>query len=208
MSKALVRYSAALAISGALLSLAAPASAANGTNPKAITFGAAWLKPVLGAPAANATMVGCNAGAMPHCNAYNGETPETTSLAILCFVPGSAAPPAGYNTYYQTHFTPGAQAVDNWKYYSNWSGGQIGLTSQIAGTTITSQAVADNICKGPQGLSDPNARMLEFHDNGVGGWNVSGNIHPNSKTPHLLKNNANARRFWVRITDQPSNLWN
>ncbi len=202
-------FSAALAIGGVLCSLVATGTAANGANLKALTFGATWLKPVLASHPADATIVGCQAQPGPNCNPYAGDTPKTASLAILCFVPGSAPPPTDYNAWYQSHFNPAGYAVNNWKFYYNWSGGQIGLTSQIAGTAITSQAVGDAICKSAtQGLNDPNARMLEFHDNGVGGWNVSGTVHPNSKTPHLLKSNAGTRRFWVRSNDLQFNPWN
>ncbi len=201
-----VRFSAALAIGGALCSLAGPASAA---NLKALTFGATWLKPVLASAPSNATIVGCQALPAPTCNPYTGDTPKTTNLAILCFVPGTAPPPSDYNAYYQSHFNPAGKASSDWHFYYNWSGGKIGLTAQIPTAQIVSQAAADNFCKSAtQGLNDPNARMLEFHDNGVGGWNVSGTIHPNSHTPNLLKSNAGVRRFWVRSNDLQFNPWN
>lgn len=146
-------------------------------------------------------IVGCSG-----CNAYKGETSIQEERRILCIVPGNKPEPAAYAALI---------AANNpfKKFYYNWSGGQIGLTKPIMGTKITSQAVGDKYCKA--GLGDPKARMLEHHDNRVGGWNVGGFMHPNSKAknhlkkPKLASNKPKkANHYWVRIKNQPANPWN
>ena len=148
-------------------------------------------------------VVGCASS----CNSYTGDTSTTKKRRILCIVPGNLPAPAVYTNHYSTIGTNNV-AVNNWKFYYNWSGAKIGLTEKIKGSNIINQAKADQICKSKKrGLNDKRARMLEHHDNKVGGWNVGGFLHPNSKAKHLLKNPKKKQRYWVRIRNQPANPW-
>lgn len=139
-------------------------------------------------------VVGCS-----NCNAYQGDTSIQEKRRILCIVPGNQPEPAVYankiaaNNYFRA-------------FYYDWSGGKIGLTRKIKGTKLTSQALGDRFCK--IDLSDNNARMIEHHDNKVGGWNLGGFIHPNSKAKNQLRNPNNSQNYWARIRNQPANPWN
>lgn len=141
-------------------------------------------------------VVGCQG-----CDAYTGDTKTTQKRHILCIVPGNAPVPGAYSAHL---------AANNGfkKFYYGWSGGKIGLTKKIKGTQITSRAVGDQICKSNKGLKDSKARMIEHHDNKVGGWNLGGFIHPNSKAKAKLKNPSNTRKFWAGINDKEANPWN
>lgn len=139
-------------------------------------------------------VVGCSS-----CEPYKGDTSIQEKLRILCIVPGNQPEPAVYATHI---------SANNYfkKFYYNWSGGQIGLTKKVKGEDITSQAMGDKLCV--KGLSDNNARMIEHHDNKVGGWNLGGFIHPNSQAQGQLKNPNNTQKYWARIKNQPANPWN
>lgn len=134
-------------------------------------------------------LVGCSG-----CNAYKGDTSIQEKLRILCIVPGNQAEPAIYDTHFSGR-----------KFYYGWSGAKIGLTKKRKGVNITSKAVGDQFCK--TDLADSQARMIEHHDNKVGGWNVGGFIHPNSKAKGQLKNPNSSIKFWASIKNQPANPW-
>lgn len=218
-----------LAALAAIPALTAPAMASGG---KAMTwstyeFGAAsntnvaqrnaWNSMIASNP--KVAVVGCKNGGAGGCDAYKGDTAIPTKLRVLCIVPGNSAEPAGYaNVFSGTSFANTASS--NWKFYYGWSGGQIGLTKPVSGSTITSRAVGDNMCK--TALGDPNARMAEHHDNKVGGWALGGMVHPKSKAKALLLNGPvctcddddddqnsgkTAKRFWTAINGQPANTW-
>ncbi len=152
-------------------------------------------------------------GADTTTDAYAGDTADNQSRRILCFIPGSAPEPQASTSgnivrnAYQDHFNGQYDA-----FYHAWSGGQIGLSEPYSGTQLTSLATADQFCATDV---DPNARMLEHHDNGVGGWNVGGSIAPGTKALLQLRkadnyhdaSNTPGSRFWVHINDQPANLW-
>jgi hypothetical protein len=176
----------------------------------------AWNSMVASNP--NVAVVGCKNGGAGGCNAYQGDTAIPTKLRVLCIVPGSSAEPVGYaNVFSGLAMTNTASS--NWKFYYGWSGGQIGLTKPVSGSTITSRAVGDGMCK--TALGDTNARMAEHHDNKVGGWALGGTVHPKSKAKALLLNGPvctcdddddqdsgkTARRFWTAIDGQPANTW-
>ncbi len=203
---------------GALAGATTAAIAANGTNPNAMTWGTHGFKASNGATPAQvtawaqvkasnpkATVVGCKGS----CDSYQGDTAETEKLRILCFVPGSIPEPTGYAGLFSGGNYSNS-ASPNWQFYYGWSGGKIGLSIPVLGSTITSRAVGDGICKHKtKGLNDANARMAEHHDNGVGGWSMGGEVHANSKVPNLLLNASQAKsfRFWTAINGQPANLW-
>jgi hypothetical protein len=116
--------------------------------------------------------VGCQS-----CDPYVGDTQCSSSLPVLCIAPDGAAKPSGI-------------ATDS---YNGWIGGNIGLTTAVQGTQLTSLAAANTIC---QNVFGPGWQMAEFHHS-LGGWSWSsrGNIN-------------NASRFWVYINDQSANCWN
>ncbi|HEX7816861.1 S53 family peptidase [Dyella sp.] len=111
-------------------------------------------------------------------NAYTGDTPATSVLPVLCIHITNAAAPSGIT----------------YDYYDGWAPGNVAFTSPVAGTTLTSRAVADSVCSTAYGSG---WRMAEFHD-GNGGWSFwSAGLTTAVNT-----------RFWVAINDQPANPWN
>lgn len=156
-----------------LSSFALVTLAAIATAPAALAsggYGMTWVK--LSHEATYSTdKVGC-----PSCNPYTGDTVCTTPLPVLCIRQDSSP-------------NPGLVI----SFYDGWAAGNIHVTPAVAGTSLTSLSVANNLCVSYFG---PGYRMAEFHD-GLGGWNWSayGNI-------------SNASPFWVYINDQPANCWN
>ncbi|MDH6575824.1 hypothetical protein [Kitasatospora sp. MAP5-34] len=118
-------------------------------------------------------------------NGYQGDTPATASLPVLCLdITGSAAP---------SDITPG--------FYAGWSKGWVGLTPSVSGTSLTSRAAADALCARSFGTG---WRMGEHHDGWYGpGLAYSGgwSFWANGAIPF-------GTRFWVAINDQPANPWN
>ena len=153
----------------------------------------------------DAVVVGC----ANKCDAYKGDTAGSERLPILCFVPGTKPEPALYAPVFAPFGTAASAASSNWRFYYGWSKGKVGLTRPVLGSSLTSRAVGDAMCK--TDLKDPAARMAEHHDNGVGGWALGATIHPNSNAKGLLRNpqsNGKIQRFWTAINDQPANPWN
>lgn len=118
-------------------------------------------------------------------NPYNGDTPATTSLPVLCLLVDGSAVPFG--------ITP--------TFNAGWSRGRVQLTPAVPGSQLTSQAAADAICAASFGAG---WRMAEFHDGrygpnlqSIGGWSfwAYGNI-------------PSGTRFWTFINDQQANPWN
>ncbi|MDH6137530.1 hypothetical protein P3T37_006963 [Kitasatospora sp. MAA4] len=117
-------------------------------------------------------------------NAYNGDTPATAVLPLLCLTITGAGAPAD--------LTP--------DFYDGWSRGTVALSAPVAGSALHSRADADALCAGQFG---PGYREAEFHDGYVGsnpgsqgGWSfwANGTI-------------ATSTRFWVAINDQQANPW-
>ncbi len=125
-------------------------------------------------------------------NAYQGDTPATAVLPLLCLLVTGDPIPAGV-------------APDQ---YNGWSEGHVALTPPVPGTSLTSQTDADRICAGTFG---PGWRMTEFHDGwywirlrpgGPGFRSRSGwNLWAHGTLPA-------GTRFWVSINDQAANPWN
>lgn len=109
-------------------------------------------------------------------NPYTGDTNPTTSLPVLCLNQDNRPPPPGFV----------------FDFYNGWVRGEIKLSAPVMGSSLTSRAVADNICAATFGGA---WRMAEFHDAG-GGWSYWGQ--------GVL---SSANRFWVAINDQPANPW-
>ena len=202
-----------LALAAGTMAISAPAQATGGKGmtwsaydlSNSTTPGAAAAWQALLAAVPDAVVVGC---AMK-CNAYQGDAAATAKMPILCFVPGTMPEPALYAPVFAPSGTAPGAASSNWRFYYGWSKGKVGLSKPVAGSALTSRAVADAICK--RDLSDPAARMAEHHDNGVGGWALGAIIHPNSNAKGLLKNPGSQgkdQRFWTAINDQPANPWN
>ncbi len=127
----------------------------------------------------NVLLVGTDASS----NVYQGDTPASAVLPLLCLKVDGRPVPAGV--------TP--------DFYHGWAEGEVNFTAPVSGTLLSSRAAADARCAGAFGAD---WRMGEFHDgraNGVsGGWNFYAN---GSTLP------ANAR-FWAAINDQAANPWN
>jgi len=119
--------------------------------------------------------VGCDNGVQ--CNAYYGDTSCTASLPLLCLKQDSSPVPSGLAT----------------DFYNGWARGHIATTPPVPGVTLTSQAVANQICAAHFGVG---WRAAEFHDGG-GGWNW-----------YAYGDVRNDMRFWAAINDQPGNCWN
>ncbi|UXI70218.1 hypothetical protein [Tahibacter amnicola] len=118
-------------------------------------------------------LVGCGGV----CNPYVGDTQCRTLLPILCVrIDGSP--------------NPGVAA----DFYHGWREGHITTTMPLAGTALTSQAVADQICAATFGTGWVMAE--HHHPTGGGGWSwyAFGNIRQDT-------------RFWTRIQNQPGNCW-
>jgi subtilisin family serine protease len=124
-------------------------------------------------------------GADATSNPYNGDTPATTSLPVLCILVDGSAVPSG--------ITP--------TFSAGWSRGRVQMTLPVPGSQLTSQAAADAICTASFGAG---WRMAEFHDGrygpnlqSSGGWSfwAYGNV-------------PSGARFWTFINDQPANPWN
>lgn len=117
-------------------------------------------------------------------NAYDGDTPAGQALPLLCLLVDNSPVPAG--------ITP--------DFYNGWARGWVGLTPAVAGTSLTSRAVADAWCAANFGAG---WRMAEHHDGWYGnpqqqgGWYFWARGVIPSQT-----------RFWVAIDDQLANPWN
>ncbi|WP_253910608.1 flagellar hook-length control protein [Pyxidicoccus fallax] len=112
-----------------------------------------------------------------NCDPYRGETSCSNVLPVLCInQDGSPVPPG---------ITP--------DFYNGWARGNIATTLPVSGTSLTSLAVANQLCASAFGAG---WRMAEFHD-GNGGWNwyAYGNVRSDM-------------RFWVHINDNAGNCWN
>lgn len=87
-------------------------------------------------------------------NPYNGDTPATAALPVLCLNVDNSPVPAG--------ITP--------DFYNGWARGSLALTPPVLGSQLTSPGVANALCAANFG---PAWRMAEFHDGG-GGWSYWG----------------------------------
>ncbi|MFY9820544.1 MAG: hypothetical protein WAM82_04130 [Thermoanaerobaculia bacterium] len=115
--------------------------------------------------------VGCGG----ECDAYQGDTPCTTALPLLCIKktgPGFPLPPPA--------------SVDLTSIYHQWSGGVVGTTSAIVPPTTL--AAANALCAQEFG---EDWRVAEFHDGWGWYFQTYGGIGNGSS------------RFWVDIDDQP-----
>ena len=127
----------------------------------------------------NQVIVGADAAS----NVYQGDTPASATLPVLCLYVDGRPVPAG--------ITP--------DFYHGWAEGAVNFTAPVSGTRLTSRAAADTLCATTFGAG---WRMGEFHDgkaNGApGGWRfwADGAAPPSTS------------RFWAAINDQAANPWN
>ncbi|MCP3143252.1 flagellar hook-length control protein [Pyxidicoccus xibeiensis] len=141
----------------------APAAVASGG------FGMTWAKV---SHSAGVDHVGCS-----NCNAYSGETSCSNALPVLCINQDNAPVPPGIFP----------------DFYNGWARGNVATTLPVVGSSLTSVAVANQLCASAFGAG---WRMAEFHD-GSGGWSwyAYGNVRSDM-------------RFWVYINDTGANCWN
>jgi hypothetical protein len=132
------------------------------------TKGMTWKLVGTNAPTGT-TVVGCAVS----CDAYQGDTPCTTALPLLCIKKDGAGFPL-------------PASVSNANIYYTWAGGIVGTTSAIVPpTTLTG---ANTRCVQEFGAG---WRVAEFHDGWGWGFQAYGGIGDPT------------RRFWVHINDQP-----
>jgi hypothetical protein len=127
-------------------------------------------------------------------NAYQGDTPISQALPVLCINKSGLANP-GTGVIGSPVQTPGGA----WR--RTWSGGTLALTSPVTGTSLTALSVANSLCANQFGTG---YRMAEFHDgdpNLWSGWDFWGEARGANLTP--FQNT----RFWVFINGQNANPW-
>ncbi|MEW1718475.1 hypothetical protein [Streptomyces sp. NPDC093109] len=118
-------------------------------------------------------------------DAYNGDTPASETLPVLCLRITNAPLPASV--------TP--------DFYTGWARGTVAATPPVQGSTLTGRAVADALCAQYYG---PGWRMAEFHDGRYGpdlSWSGGWSFWAHGYLPENT-------RFWVAIDDQAANPWN
>lgn len=106
-------------------------------------------------------------------DAVAGDTPCTTTLPVMCAVADVPKP-----TWWTSQWPA-------------WSGKKLRASYAVPGTSLTSRAAADRVCKSRFG---ENARMAEAHENGTDGSGYLGQGNPMT--------------MWVSIDDQRANPWN
>lgn len=112
------------------------------------------------------------------CDAYQGDTPCSARLPLLCLkVDGRERPP-----YASTNL-----------FYDGWVRGELRATAPVVGYALESPQAADAICRTAFG---PGWRIAEHHDGG-GGWGYRG----------YGQLDTQGQRLWIRINDQPANCW-
>ena len=122
-------------------------------------------------PVSGTIGVGCGTG----CNAYQGDTPCTTALPILCIKKSGPGFPL-----------PVPSRVDNSNQYHKWTGGVVGTTA--ATVPPATLAAANALCAQAFGAD---WRVAEFHD----GWGWHFQAFGGVGNP--------AQSFWIHINDQP-----
>lgn len=125
---------------------------------------------------------------------YQGDTLTSQTLPVLC-IDKRRVPHPGTDTIGNPVRTSGGA----WR--RTWSGGIIAVTPPVAGTSLTSRAVADTLCVNNFGVG---YRMAEFHDGDSSlwpGWDFWGEARGANLPPFQ------STRFWVAIDGLDSNPW-
>ncbi|RDG38754.1 flagellar hook-length control protein [Streptomyces corynorhini] len=175
MKKILARGAAALA--AASLTLLSPIASAQA----AVTADHAGMTWTVAGKGSDGTV---HVGSDSVTDAYNGDTPATASLPVLCLRITNAPVPAG--------ITP--------TFYIGWARGTVAATPPVQGTALTSRAVADALCAQYYGEG---WRTAEFHD-GRYGANLEGSGGWAFWAHGYLPENT---RFWTAINDTNANPW-
>lgn len=144
---------------------APPMEAAAASNSKGLTWRLL---------ATNSTTGTIDVGCWNGCNAYQGDTPCTKALPILCIKKTGPGFPLALP----------ASVITN--QYHKWSGGVVGTTK--ATVPPTKLTAADALCVKEFGAG---WRVAEFHD----GWGWHFQAFGGVGNP--------AQNFWVHINDQP-----
>jgi hypothetical protein len=139
-------------------------------------------------------------GADGKSNAYTGDTNIKEAHGLLCIKKLNISQPFGLSPAPST--TPGGALRDS------WSGGYLFVIPNVTGTTLTSKAVADNLCNkyGQSNYGVTDYRMAEFHDGdqkGLAGWSFWGDAAYSATRDFEGFND----RLWVAINDQNANPW-
>jgi len=154
---------------------------------KGMTWGVYPHDPVTGS--ANVSCQGLPPSPNPNqgaCEPYNGDTPGTTKLPVLCFKKLGLPNPV-------SNSLPPSDA-------GYWSGGVIATTPAVSpigmGWLNKPRALVDAYCVGQFG---PGWQVAEFHMGQNKGWKFGayGNV-----------GNPGKERFWVHVNDQQNgNVW-
>ncbi|MFI9722071.1 hypothetical protein ACIHFE_20810 [Streptomyces sp. NPDC052396] len=155
--------------------LAAPADAAGPATHPGLTWGK-----LADGPDGTVRVGTGNAG-----NPYQGDTPASAVLPVLCLTVDGSPVPDG--------ITPG--------FYEGWAQGTVAASRPVRGSRLNSRAAADSVCQAQFGAG---WRIAEFHDGhygpdlgSTGGWSfwAYGDLPANT-------------RMWTYINDQNANPWN
>ncbi|MFF4409214.1 hypothetical protein ACFY2W_28840 [Streptomyces sp. NPDC001262] len=118
-------------------------------------------------------------------NPYQGDTPASAVLPVLCLKADGSPVPDG--------ITPG--------FYAGWAQGTVAASRPVRGSRLNSRNAADTVCQAEFGAG---WRMAEFHDGhygpdlaATGGW-----------TFWAYGTLPAGTRMWTAIDDQRANPWN
>ncbi len=137
-------------------------------------------------------------GADPTTNPYRGDTDIQAVLPLLAIKKSGLLPPIGL---------PCPNTTSGGALRGSWSGGKVIIVPGVQGSSLISQAVADEKCRhqGLQLLGEDGFRMAEFHDGdnnaGWAGWDFW------AEASALSVVKIGETRYWVKINDRPANPW-
>jgi hypothetical protein len=137
-------------------------------------------------------------GADAMTNPYRGDTDIQAVLPLLAIKKSGLPQPVGL---------PCTNTTNGGALRGSWSGGKVIIVPGIQGSSLISQAVADEKCRrqGLQLLGEDGFRMAEFHDGdnnaGWAGWDFW------AEASALSVVKIGETRYWVYINDQPANPW-
>ena len=132
-------------------------------------------------------------------NPYSGDTDTNIFLPLLGIKKSGLPAPAGLPS---SHMTKGGAVR------GSWAGGKVVIIPEVRGMTLTSQSIADELCRlqGLKILGEDGFRMAEFHDGSDEGGSVAGwDFWADASTMTDLK--IDDTRFWVSCNDQQANPW-
>ena len=136
-------------------------------------------------------------------NPYSGDTNVSQALSLLCIRKSDELATNPIPDYAKPYLTPGGASRNT------WSGGQVFAIPNVVGSSLLSEADADEKCNAVgkliYGLSG--FRMAEFHDgtdpNGTPGWDFWAQAY---STLSGFSTSATTG-YWVKINDQNANPW-